>query len=77
MSKTDINYINLNALNEEIAIKEEDVNFYGVVIDATFPYQTEKRYVMTCKVADPSTIDEKEYVNVVFLANELEQLPII
>lgn len=77
MSKSEINYINLTALNEEIAIKEEDVNFYGVVIDATFPYQTEKRYVMTCKVADPSTIEEKEYVNVVFLANELEQLPII
>jgi hypothetical protein len=51
-----------------------------VVIDASFPYQTERRYVVSCKVADPSCVSKGgklNTVNVVFFAKTFEDLPII
>jgi hypothetical protein len=71
-------YSDLSSINKES--KEDDFHFYGVVIDASFPYQTEKRYVVTCKVADASCVGKGgklNYVNVVFFAKSFEDLPII
>lgn len=68
----------MNTITKE---SEEDAfHFYGVVIDASFPYQTEKRYVVSCKVADPSSVSKGgklSTVNVVFFAKTFEDLPII
>lgn len=59
---------------------KDSSHFYGVVIDASFPYQTEKRYVVTCRVVDPSCVSKGgklNHVNVVFFAKTFEDLPII
>lgn len=71
-------YSELSSFTKE-SDKDEN-HFYGVVIDASFPYQTEKRYVVTCKVADPSVVSKGgklNLVNVVFFAKNFEDLPII
>ena len=47
-----IEYENLADLNEDRAISEEEFNIYGVVIDGTFPYKGDKRFVATCKIID-------------------------
>lgn len=60
--------------------KDDVHHFYGVVVDASFPYQTEKRYVVSCKVADGSCVSKGgklNTVNVVFFAKSFEELPII
>ena len=60
--------------------ENDHFHFYGVVIDASFPYQSEKRYVVTCKVIDPSSLTKGgklNVVNVVFFAKSFEDLPII
>lgn len=60
--------------------EDDHYHFYGVVIDASFPYQSEKRYVVTCKVADPSSVTKGgklNVVNVVFFSKSFEDLPII
>jgi hypothetical protein len=31
-------YINLNDLEEEMALNETEINVYGVIIEASFPY---------------------------------------
>jgi len=71
-------YTELGNISKES--KDDVYHFYGVVIDASFPYQTEKRYVVTCKVADPSCVGKGgklNHVNVVFFAKSFEELPII
>jgi hypothetical protein len=56
-------------------------NFYGVVVDATFPYQfvlsknNEKLFQCVLKVIDPS--HHKEPAQVVIYANKFEDLPIV
>jgi len=70
-------YIKLNELEDEMALNETEINVYGAVIEASFPYQTEKSYVVTCKIIDESSFKAGEYINVLFLAREFEQLPII
>lgn len=61
---------------------DDPVHFYGVIVDASFPYKTEKRSVVSCKVVDHSlakkgTVSEKDWVTVVFYAKNFEDLPII
>lgn len=71
-------YSDLASITKES--KDDVHHFYGVVIDASFPYQTEKRYVVTCKVADASCVSKGgklNHVNVVFFAKSFEDLPII
>lgn len=71
-------YSELGSISKES--KDDSHHFYGVVVDASFPYQTEKRYVVTCKVADASCVGKKgnlSTVNVVFFAKSFEELPII
>jgi hypothetical protein len=68
----------LNSIKKES--EEDSFHFYGVVVDASFPYKTEKRYVVTCQVADASSIlkgGKLNTVNVVFFAKSFEDLPII
>jgi hypothetical protein len=80
MSKKDeYKYSNLNTLSEK---NNDPVHFYGTVVDASFPYKTEKRSVVTCKVVDHSLakkgqVHEKDWVTVVFYAKNFEDLPII
>ena len=55
-------------------------NFYGVVIDASFPYKREKFFVCSLKVIDPTLnpkISTQNYATVVLYAQRFEDLPII
>lgn len=55
-------------------------NFYGVIVDATFPYKREKFYVCSLKVIDP-TLNPKTgsqaYSTIVIYAQRFEDLPIV
>ena len=64
----------------------EPQHFYGVIIDATFPYKTKGgRYICSLKVVDPSlhvknqkgTGDASDYATVVLYSKAFEDLPII
>ena len=54
-------------------------NFYGVIVDATFPYQVnaEKMFVCSLKVVDPSLNNKGDFAQVVLYANKFEDLPIV
>ena len=51
MSKA-IEYTKLDGLTEEAAIREEDLNLYGVILDASFPYRVDKKFYMTARIVD-------------------------
>ena len=80
MSKKDTyKYTTLAAADEK---STDPYHFYGVIVDASFPYKSENRYLMTCKVVDQSLVkkgkvSQKDWVNVVFYAKNSEDLPII
>ncbi len=80
MSKKDeYKYSNLLGMSEK---NTKPVHFYGTIVDSSFPYKTDKRHVVTCKVVDHSLVkkgnlSEKDYVTVVFYAKNFEDLPII
>jgi hypothetical protein len=72
-------YSTLASLNDKTT---DDIHFYATIVDASFPYKTEKRSVVTCKVVDASlakkgTVSEKDWVTVVFYAKNFDELPII
>lgn len=60
----------------------ENVNFYGVVLDATFPHQSfkSKKYLATFKVVDATKrVDSSgviDFVSIVFFADKFDDLPI-
>ena len=60
----------------------ENVNFYAVVLDATFPHQSfkSKKYLATFKVADmTSRMDNKgvaDFISIVFFADKFDDLPV-
>jgi hypothetical protein len=77
--KDEYKYSTLASLNDKTT---DDVHFYATIVDSSFPYKTEKRSVVTCKVVDHSlvkkgTVSEKDWVTVVFYAKNFEELPII
>lgn len=77
--KDEYKYSTLASLNDKTT---DDVHFYATIVDSSFPYKTEKRSVVTCKVVDHSlvkkgTVSEKDWVTVVFYAKNFEDLPII
>ena len=76
MSKA-ITYTQLDSLTEEAAIREEELNLYGVILDATFPYRVDKKFFMTARIVDSTTLEDDEFVNVLFVAKEFSDLPII
>lgn len=73
-------------LNKAPLTSAEAQHFYGVVIDATFPYKTNSdRYICSLKIVDPSlyiksqkgTGDSSDYATLVLYAKRFEDLPII
>lgn len=60
----------------------DQVNFYAVVIDATFPHKSFKssRYLVTLKIADLTSRMSNEgivdFTSIVFFANKFEDLPV-
>ena len=60
----------------------DSVNFYAVILDATFPHQSwkSKKFLVTLKVADPtSRVDNKgvaDFISVVFFADKFDDLPV-
>lgn len=73
-------------MNKASLTQAEAQHFYGVVIDATFPYKTNQdRYICSLKVVDPSlylksqkgTGDASDYATLVLYAKRFEDLPII
>jgi hypothetical protein len=61
----------------------DKVNFYGVIIDATFPYQfiqsktNEKLFMCVLKVVDPSHYAKGEFAQLIMYAYKFEDLPIV
>lgn len=59
----------------------ENVNFYAVVLDATFPHQSykSKKYLTTLKVADATSRMDKQgvvdFISIVFFADKFDDLP--
>ena len=76
-SSTKYEYVELSKAS---LASSDDANFYGVVIDSTFPYKREKFYVCSMKVIDP-TLNPKTsgqaYSTVVIYAQRFEDLPIV
>lgn len=69
-------------LNKASLTSGEPQHFYGVIIDATFPYKTNKeRYICSIKVVDPSlhlkNQNSNDYATLVLYAKRFEDLPII
>ena len=58
----------------------DSCNFYGVVVDSTFPYKRDNLFICSLKVIDPTLnpkINKAEYSTVVIYAKKFEDLPII
>jgi len=58
---------------------DEHQNFYGVIVDATFPYQVkaDKMFMTILKVVDPTLHDKSNYAQIIMYANKFEDLPIV
>ena len=60
----------------------EVVNFYAVVLDATFPHKSFKseKYLVTLKIADLTSRFNNEgvvdFTTIVFFANKFDDLPV-
>mmetsp|Transcript_34681 Transcript_34681/g.53152 ORF Transcript_34681/g.53152 Transcript_34681/m.53152 type:complete len:466 (-) Transcript_34681:33-1430(-) len=71
-------YVELNKTS--LASNDCNSHFYGVIIDATFPYKVKQnRFICVLKVIDP-TLNPKtkqDYAQVVIYASRFEDLPII
>jgi len=71
-------YVELNKTS--LTSGEQNNHFYGVIIDATFPYKVKQdRFICVLKVIDP-TLNPKskqDYAQVVIYANRFEHLPIV
>jgi hypothetical protein len=56
----------------------EPCHFYGVIIDATFPYKVNnERFICSLKVVDPTLHQKGTYATVVIYATKFEDLPIV
>lgn len=76
--KAQYTYEQLAKMEEE---NEDWVQFYGVIIDATFPYKvSENRYLCNLKVIDPSLNikdSEGEFATVLIEGRRFQDLPIV
>ena len=58
------------------------MNFYAIVLDATFPHRSFKsqRFLVTLKIADLSSRFNNEgivdFTSIVFFANKFDDLPV-
>jgi len=68
------NYVELS----KASLASTDLNnFYGVIVDATFPYKVNaNRFICSLKVIDPS-LNTNKFASVVIYANRFEDLPIV
>ena len=65
-------------LNKASLTSSEPCHFYGVIIDATFPYKCNAdRFICSLKVVDPTLHTKGQYASVVIYANKFEDLPIV
>ena len=65
-------------LNKASLTSSEPCHFYGVIIDATFPYKVNAdRFICSLKVVDPTLHQKGAYASVVIYANKFEDLPIV
>jgi hypothetical protein len=65
-------------LNKASLTSSEPCHFYGVIIDATFPYKVNAdRFICSLKVVDPTLHTKGAYASVVIYANKFEDLPIV
>jgi hypothetical protein len=70
-------------IREVSLTSDEKFNLYGVIIDACFPYQfvtknnSEKLFMCTLKVIDPTHYAKGEFAQIVLYANKFEDLPIV
>ena len=71
-------YVELNKTS--LTSGDQNNHFYGVIVDATFPYKVKAdRFICVLKVIDP-TLNPKtkqDYAQVVIYANRFEDLPIV
>jgi len=65
-------------LNKASLTSSEPCHFYGVIIDATFPYKVNAdRFICSLKVVDPTLHAKGQYASVVIYATKFEDLPIV
>ena len=65
-------------LNKASLTSSEPCHFYGVIIDATFPYKVNAdRFICSLKVVDPTLHQKGAYASVVIYAIKFEDLPIV
>ena len=69
---------------EEAEVDHDQVNFYGMIIDASYPYKTPNKFICTLKVVDASMNSIGSDVNknfkfatVIVYAKRLEDCPIV
>ena len=58
----------------------ECFNFYGVIIDATYPYKSQSKYLCGLRVVDPTahiTDSKEDFATVQIYAKRIEDLPIV
>ena len=71
-------------LNKVSLTSSETHHVYGVIIDATFPYKTNKdKYICSLKIVDPSLhssgakASDNDYATVVIYGSKFEDMPIV
>jgi len=65
-------------LSKASLTSSEPCNFYGVIVDATFPYKVNsERFICSLKVVDPTLHQKGAYASVVIYASKFEDLPIV
>jgi hypothetical protein len=77
-NQKDYSYSELNKLK----VGSDQINIYGVVLDATFPHKSfqSNKYICSYKIADLSSPIDKDgivaYTSVVFFAKTFDELPV-
>jgi len=65
-------------LSKASLTSSDPCHFYGVIIDATFPYKANTdRFICSLKVVDPTLHQKGAYATVVIYASKFEDLPIV
>lgn len=76
--KRDYTYQTLDQLD----VGQESVNFYAVILEATYPHQAKKskNFVVSLKLADPTCKFDShgvcEYISLVCFAKRFDDLPV-
>lgn len=65
-------------MSKASTLQSEPCHFYGVIVDATFPYKVNSdRFICSLKVVDPTLHQKGAYASVVIYATRFEDLPIV